>query len=199
MTHPGIAAAAYGNGRRTQTPLRIVVELYDTALTHVARAKAARTAGDRQAEFTALSTAAQVLCGLDACLDRTNPDAKPMTDRLHGYYRQTIRHLHAATRLRGNAAVTQYASVHRQIMSMREAWARLAGASPLKPAARQDLPGKIDGAPALNNGKDAACDGRSTTARRLSAFLAGSSAGPVAARQRGGAEHDAKIGESRST
>ena len=122
-----------------------------------------------------------------------------MAERLHGYYRQTIRHLHAATRLRGNAAVEHYASVHRQIMSMRDAWAKLAGAPPLKPAPRQDLPGKVGGAPASDYGKDAVPDGRPIAAGRLSAVPAGSPRDPAAIRRTGGAEVHANAREARST
>ena len=148
MTLPGIAAAAYGTGRRTQSPLRIVVELFDMALTRVAHAKAERESGDREKEFAALSAAVRLLCGLDACLDRTDAQAAPVARSLHAYYQRTVAQLHAAMRTRGSDGIERYASVHRQILSMREAWARLAGAPSLRIACRHELPGNGDRGPA---------------------------------------------------
>ena len=147
MTHPGIAAAAYGNGRRTQSPLRIVVELFDTALTRVAHAKAERKTGNREKEFEALSAAVHVLCGLDACLDRTHPQAQPVVHTLHTYYQRTIVQLHAAMRAPGGDGIERYGSVHRQILCMREVWAGLAGSPSLRAAPGHELPGRRCNAP----------------------------------------------------
>ena len=129
MTKASVVTAAYATARRTLPPLRIIVELYDMVLTSVAHARAERGKGNFEREFEALSRAAEVLQGLDLCLSTTDERAGPLNKTLHAYYRRTLAQLHAAKRARGDAAVEKYASVHRQVVSMREAWAKLAGCS----------------------------------------------------------------------
>ena len=129
MTNANAATAAYASARRTLPPLRIVVELYDMVLTSVAHARAERQRGSFEREFEALSRAAGILQGLDLCLGSNDARTGAVTATLHAYYRRTLAQLHAAKRARGDAADAQYASVHRQVVSMREAWAKLAGCS----------------------------------------------------------------------
>ncbi|MCF8480703.1 MAG: flagellar protein FliS [Rhodospirillum sp.] len=131
MTNISNAMAAYGAARRAQSPLRVIVELYDMTLTAVARAKAQRMMGDVEKEFEALRTAAKIFSELDNCLNMADPQAKPMAEELRRYYRRTLRQLHAAKRSRGDDGIAGYSSVHRQILTMRDAWAEIAGVAPL--------------------------------------------------------------------
>ncbi|MCA8909222.1 MAG: flagellar protein FliS [Rhodospirillaceae bacterium] len=135
------AAAAYGTARRTLSPLQIVVELYDRALTAVAHARAARDHGTPEPEFQALTAAVRILRGLDGCLLRSDSRAPAVSATLHDYYDRVVAQLYAAQRTRGAAGTARYASVHTQISTMREAWAELAGVPSLKVPPRQDLPG----------------------------------------------------------
>ena len=135
-----LADAAYGTARRALPPLRIVVELYDMALTAVAHARAERSKGHIQAEFQALLSATRTLQGLDACLDMDDGRAAPIARVLRGYYRHILTQLHAAKRSEAEAAVARYASVYRQLLAMRETWAELAGVPSLRHPARQALP-----------------------------------------------------------
>ena len=128
MTKASVATAAYATARRTLPPLRIIIELYDMVLTSVAHARTERGKGNFEREFEAVSRAAGILQGLDLCLS-ADERAGPLTKTLHAYYRRTLAQLHAAKRARGDAAVEKYASVQRQVVSMREAWAKLAGCS----------------------------------------------------------------------
>ena len=141
MTNRQAALAAYGHARQTLSPLRIIVELYDAALTSVAHARHAKRCGDAEKEFRSLAKAAQILQCLDGCLKKTDRRAKPMADMLHSFYRQTLIQLHAAKRMRGRGGVDRYSSVHRQILTMREVWAELADMPALSVQPRQDLPG----------------------------------------------------------
>jgi flagellar protein FliS len=131
MTNMTNAMAAYGIARRAQSPLKVVVELYDVTLTAVARAKAQRMMGNVEKEFEALRTAAKILSELSSCLNMTDEAARPLSEELRRYYQRVLRQLHAAKRTRGDAGIEGYSSVHRQILSMREAWAEIAGVSPL--------------------------------------------------------------------
>ena len=149
MTNRQAALAAYGHARQTLSPLRIIVELYDAALTAVAHARHAKGSGDSEKEFRSLTKAAQILQGLDGCLKKTDRRAKPMADTLHSFYRQTLIQLHAAKRMRGKGGIAQYTSVHRQILTMREAWADLAAMPSLTIKPRQDLPGARQTLPGL--------------------------------------------------
>ncbi|ABC23336.1 flagellar export chaperone FliS [Rhodospirillum rubrum] len=126
------AMAAYGTARRAQTPLKIVVDLYDLALTSVSRAKAARMTETFEAEFEAMSKATLILSELERCLNTEDPRAQSMSKTLRQFYKRTITQLHAAKQARGgDEAIGTYASVHSQIMTMREAWAEIAGAPSL--------------------------------------------------------------------
>ena len=143
MINPAAAAAAaYGAARRTLSPLHVVVEFYDAALTAVAHAGRAKSMSDPEREFQALTEAARILQALDSCLARKDLQAKPMAETLHAYYRSVIAQLHAAKMTRGPAGLARYASVHRQLLTMREAWAELAGVRSLTVPPRQDLPGE---------------------------------------------------------
>ena len=129
MTSASIAVAAYATARRTRPPLWVVVELYDIALTSVAHARDGRAKGNFEKEFEALSKAAEILQGLDLCLSRTDTRADALAKTLHAYYQRTLMQLHAAKRAKGDAAIETYSSVYRQILTMRETWAKLAGSS----------------------------------------------------------------------
>ncbi|MBB4265510.1 flagellar protein FliS [Roseospira visakhapatnamensis] len=125
------AIAAYGQARRRQPPLKLIVEVYDMALTLVARARAARAEGVRDSEIQALTLAGRILEELEGCLNRRDPRARPMSDALSGYYRTVMAQLHKATRSQGDEALERYGSVHRQLLVMRDAWAAVAGMAPL--------------------------------------------------------------------
>lgn len=122
-----MGAKAYGAARRTQTPLRIIVELYDSVLCAVAHAKAACLQNDFEAEFNAISSATRILQSLDGVLNQTDPKAKPITEILHDYYKTTIVQLHRAKRAKSPESELRYASVQRQVLAMREAFAAIAG------------------------------------------------------------------------
>lgn len=140
MMKESLAVAAYGTARRALPPLRIVVELYDMTLMAVAHARSERSKGHIQAEFQALLSASRTLQGLDACLDMGDSQALPVAKVLRGYYRHILTQLHGAKRAKSEAAIERYASVYRQILTMRETWAELAGVPSLRDPARQALP-----------------------------------------------------------
>lgn len=117
---------AYGAARRTQTPLRAVVELYDAMLCSVAHAKVACLEGRPEAEFQAIEKVSKILQGLDGILNE-DPQAMPVTEVLHEYYKTTIVQLHRACQSKSPDSELRYGSVHRQILKMREAFASIAG------------------------------------------------------------------------
>lgn len=140
MTKADLAVAAYGTARRTLPPLNLVVELYDLARISVAHAVVERRKGDHEMEFMAMSKAAQILQGLGACIGPADKRTRAVTGTLRAYYRQTLMQLHAAKRARGDDGPKRYASVYRQILTMRETWAELAGIARLQDSAGQSLP-----------------------------------------------------------
>lgn len=121
-----LGAKAYGAARRTQTPLRVIVELYDTMLCAVSHAKAASLEGKPEAEFHAVEKVSRILQTLDGVLNE-DPKAKPITDVLHEYYKTTLVQLHKACQAKSPEAELRYSSVHRQILKMRQAFAPIAG------------------------------------------------------------------------
>ncbi len=122
-----IGAQAYAAARRTQPPLRVVVELYDAMLAAVARAKQAKLEGLPENEFSAVQRATQILLGLDGVLDHDAPRARTLADNLHVYYKTTLTQLHRARAAKSPDAEIRYASVQRQVLTMREAFASVAG------------------------------------------------------------------------
>ncbi|SDH22350.1 flagellar export chaperone FliS [Roseospirillum parvum] len=123
---------AYRAARRAQSPLRVVVDLYDQTLTSVARAKAARLAGDPEGEFTHMSRAVHILSRLDGCVDATSPRTAEIGGLLRRFYGDGQAQLHYAKRCRDHdTAVARYASVHRQVLAMRDGWAEIANVPPL--------------------------------------------------------------------
>ena len=140
MTKADLAVAAYGTARRTLPPLQVVVELYDLARISVAHAVVERRKGNHEAEFEAMSKAARILQGLGACVAPGDRRARPVCGTLRAYYRQTLMQLHTAKRTGGEAGLKRYASVYRQILTMRETWAELAGVAHLQDRAGQSLP-----------------------------------------------------------
>ena len=134
MTTASIAVAAYATARRTLPPMSVVVELYDIALTSVAHARDRRAKGHFEKEFEALSKAADIFQGLDLCLNRSDERADALAKTLHAYYQRTLTQLHAAKRAKSDVAIDIYSSVYRQILNMREAWAKLAGSAGMNPA-----------------------------------------------------------------
>lgn len=141
MTKADLAVAAYGTARRTLPPLHVVVELYDLARISVAHAVVERRKGDHEREFLAMSKAAQILQGLGACVGPADKRTRAVTGTLRAYYRQTLLQLHAAKRAGGHDGLKRYASVCRQILTMRETWAELAGMPALEDRDGQSLPG----------------------------------------------------------
>ncbi|WP_337996896.1 flagellar export chaperone FliS [Oleispirillum naphthae] len=122
-----MGAKAYGAARRTQTPLRIIVELYDSVLCAVAHAKAACLQDDFEGEFNAIIAATKILQGLDGALNQTDPKARPIAEMLHDYYKTTIVQLHRAKQAKSPESELRYGSVQRQVLAMREAFAAIAG------------------------------------------------------------------------
>jgi len=122
-----LGVKAYGAARRTQTPLCIIVELYDAVLCAVAHAKAACLQEDFEAEFNSVTSATKYLQGLDGALNRNDPKAKPLVGVLHDYYKTTIVQLHRAKQAKSPESELRYCSVQRQVLSMREAFAAVAG------------------------------------------------------------------------
>ncbi len=153
MTNMSQALAAYGTARRAQSPLKLVVELYDVALTSVARAKMERMLENSEREFQAMRQAVRIFEELNACLNMSDTRARPVSEELRRYYQRTLRQLHAAKRTRGEAAVEGYASVHRQILAMREAWAELAGVHPLVSASSAASASAATAVPAVAAGQ----------------------------------------------
>lgn len=131
MTELATAIAAYGQARRRQPPLKMVVEVYDMLLTLVIRARSARIDGGRLTEVHTLSLAGRVLAALDGCLDRQDPRARSLTRTLSAYYKGVLVQVHTAARSQGEAALERYTSVYRQLLVMRNAWASVAGVAPL--------------------------------------------------------------------
>jgi len=137
MTTLAGAMAAYGQARRTKPPITLVVDVYDSILTLVARAKAARHQNKRDQEFSSMSLATRMLAAMEGCLNHRDDRTRALSGTLSGYYKQTIMQLHAAAQTRGAGGVDRYASVYRQIVSMRDAWAVVAGVPPLSVPALQ--------------------------------------------------------------
>lgn len=130
MTHSNIhklGVQAYGAARRNQAPLCVIVELYDAMLCAVAHAKQAKLEGHPENEFKALERTTQVLLGLDGVLNRDDPRATSLSDTLHEYYKTTLVQVHRARAAKSPDAELRYASVQRQILAMREAFASVAG------------------------------------------------------------------------
>lgn len=117
---------AYGAARRTQTPLRVIVELYDLMLCSVAHAKAAKLEARPEDEFNAVLHVTKIIEGLDSAIN-DEPKAKPIADTLHVYYKTTLTQLHRAKQAKSPDAELRYGSVQRQILAMREAFANIAG------------------------------------------------------------------------
>jgi flagellar secretion chaperone FliS len=128
---------AYGAARRAQTPLRVVVELYDSVLCSVAHAKIACLENDLEAEFNAVVRASGIMQALDGALNQSDPKAKAIADVLHGYYKTTIVQLHRAKQAKTPESELRYSSVQRQVLAMREAFAAIAGVPSLLPQARE--------------------------------------------------------------
>ncbi len=124
---------AYGAARRAQTPLRVIVELYDSVLCSVAHAKAACLEDNFENELTAVVRAANILQGLDGALNQQDAKAKPVADVLHAYYKTTIVQLHRAKQAKSPDSELRYSSVQRQVLAMREAFAAIAGVPSLMP------------------------------------------------------------------
>lgn len=120
-------AKAYGSARRTQSPLRVIVELYDSVLCSVARAKAASLTEDYEREFNAVCAAERILQSLDGVLAQDDPKAKPIAEVLHNYYTATLTQLRRAKAAKSPDSEYRYGSVQRQVLAMREAWAAIAG------------------------------------------------------------------------
>ena len=121
-----LGAQAYGAARRTQTPLRVIVELYDAMLCAVAHAKAAKLEGNPEIEFNAVVKASKIIQSLDSVLN-DEPRAQPVVEPLHTYYKTTMTQLHRAKQAKSPDAEIRYGSVQRQILAMREAFAAVAG------------------------------------------------------------------------
>lgn len=121
-----LGAKAYGAARRTQSPLRVIVELYDAILCAISHAKAASLEGKPEAEFHAVEKASRILQTLDGVLNE-DPKAQPVTDTLHEYYKTTIVQLHRAAQSKSPDSELRYGSVHRQVLKMRESFASIAG------------------------------------------------------------------------
>lgn len=121
-----MGAKAYGAARRTQSPLRVIVELYDAILCSVAHAKLACLEGKPEVEFHAVEKASRILQTLDGVLN-DDPKAKPISDNLHQYYKTTIVQLYRAKQSKSPDSELRYGSVHRQVLKMREAFAAIAG------------------------------------------------------------------------
>lgn len=121
-----LGAKAYGAARRTQTPLRVIVELYDAMLCSVAHAKQAKLEGKPESEFNAVERVSKIIQSLDSALN-DEPRAKPIADTLHDYYKTTMTQLHRAKQAKSPESETRYGSVQRQILAMREAFAAVAG------------------------------------------------------------------------
>ncbi len=128
---------AYGAARRAQTPLRVIVELYDATLCAVAHAKAACLEDDFEREFKAVERASGILQGLDGALNQTDPKAKPIAEVLRAYYKTTIVQLHRAKQAKSPDSELRYGSVQRQVLAMREAFAAIAGVPSLLPQGRE--------------------------------------------------------------
>lgn len=122
-----LGVQAYGAARRTQAPLRVIVELYDAMLCAVARAKQAKLETQPEAEFNAVNRVTQILLGLDGVLNRDDPRCGSLAETLHDYYKTTITQVHRARAARSPDAELRYASVQRQVLAMREAFAAIAG------------------------------------------------------------------------
>lgn len=121
-----LGANAYRAARRTQTPLRVIVELYDAMLCSVAHAKAAKLEGRPETEVHAVERVTKIIQSLDSVLNE-EPRAKPVVEPLHAYYKTTMTQLHRAKQAKSPEAETRYGSVQRQILAMREAFAAVAG------------------------------------------------------------------------
>ncbi|MBN2751824.1 MAG: flagellar protein FliS [Rhodospirillaceae bacterium] len=119
--------AAYGAARRTQAPLCVIVDLYDSILCSVAHAKASCLQKDFEGEFHAVDRASRILQSLDGVLRQNDPKAKPVSEILHDYYKTTIVQLHRAKQAKSPDSELRYGSVQRQVLAMREAFAAIAG------------------------------------------------------------------------
>jgi len=121
------ASKAYGAARQAQVPVRVMVELYDLIFCSISHAKAASLSNDIEAEFNAICKASRVLETLDGILDDQNARTKSIAETLHTFYKTTVIQLHRAKQAKSPESDLRYCSVQRQVLSMRDAWAVVAG------------------------------------------------------------------------
>jgi len=125
--HHQAGVSAYGAARKTQTPIKVLVELYDAAFASVSKAKAFKLESRVEDEFNAVVRATQILHSLDSILEENDDRAKNITEVMHAYYKTTLVQLHRAKQSKSPDAELRYASVQRQLLTMRDAWATVAG------------------------------------------------------------------------
>ena len=109
----------------SQTPLELVVILYDAALARVADARAAMDRDDRSAQRDAIGRALAIVAELQNTLDMR--DGGEIAMRLDGLYSFVTTALMEAS-ARGNAAALE--SVETVLSTLRDAWREISGRGP---------------------------------------------------------------------
>jgi flagellar protein FliS len=118
---------AYGAARRSQVPLRALVDLYDSMFCAISHAKAFCLQSRPEDEFNSVMRATLIIQGLSANLNDGDQRTKSIAETMQKYYRTTLEQLHRAKQAKSPDAELRYASVQRQVLVMRNAWASVAG------------------------------------------------------------------------
>lgn len=130
MVQPRVAIAAYRAAQKTVSPLHAVVMLYDGAIVRTLNAAEAARRGDYETQFKEVLRAAEILNGLNRCLDmeKGGKVARSLRDMYEAVCHALMR---SAGRKTGAEACEKIAAA---IRLTRDAWAEIAGLSTTQPA-----------------------------------------------------------------
>lgn len=117
------AASAYRAALRTVPPLQAVVMLYDTVLVRTAIAAEAARRGDYESQYRELLRAAEILNGLNLCLD-TRGGGK-VAKSLRDMYEAVCRAMMSSVGRKSGARCCE--KIAAAIRQTRDAWAEVAG------------------------------------------------------------------------
>jgi flagellar secretion chaperone FliS len=139
MVQPRQAASAYRAALRTVPPLQAVVMLYDSAMIRTAVAADAARRGDYETQFKEILRAAEVLNGLNMCLDtqRGGKVAKTLREMYEVVCRAMM---NSVGRKTGAECCDRIVAA---IRLTRDAWAEIAGVAPSRDAGPAALAPKI--------------------------------------------------------
>lgn len=123
MSRSRYAISAYNTALRTLPPLQVVVMLYDGALARMAGAAAAARCGDFEVQFKEAMRAAQILNGLNLCLNMK--DGGKVARSLREMYEALCRALLSSVGRK--PAAENFDRLGAALRATRDAWAEVAG------------------------------------------------------------------------